>query len=427
MKHGIRLSIVALVCLCLVAGIAGAQDLPSASPASVGMSAERLERIDTVMERFIAESRIAGMVTMIARHGKLVHCEAYGKMDIEENMPMKVDALFRVASMSKLVTAVAGLILYEEGRFLLDDPVSRYIPAFKDMRVFVPASEGGSSSKSLTTVPAKREITVRMLFNHTSGFTYGTGEVGKQYSKAGIGMGLTPTEGTIGDMVAKLAKQPLLFHPGDRWEYGLSNDVLGYFIEIVSGMRLDAFCRERIFEPLEMNDSGFYFPDYRQDDIATLYRRNRDGEIKRIPPEGLLGPKTDYFSGGAGLIMSASDYLRFGQMLLYGGELDGVRILSRTTVELMSRVSESSPYIWEGRDGVRSTHGDQYALGVGVRTNPDDLGSPGTYGWGGAYHTHVWIDPKEDMVGVFMSQLGGGDIRRHHREFKILAYQAIDD
>ena len=402
-----------------------AQALPKTKPESVGMSSERLDRIDTVMRDYIDQNRISGMVTMIARRGKIVHSRAYGMQDIEENKQMKANALFRIASMSKPITAVAAFILYEEGRFLLSDPVSKYIPELKDMTVLVPAPGERPDSPHYSIVPAKRQITVRNLFNHTAGFTYGSGQVGKLYAEAGISSGLSPTEGTIGDMVKKIAEQPLMFEPGERWEYGLSNDVLGYLVEVISGQTLDTFCRERIFEPLGMTDTGFYVPEVNRDRLASMYTRTRDGGLRKRPSENTLGPVTRYFSGGAGLITSAADYLRFGQMLLNGGELDGVRILSRKTVELMTAVDDNTPYIWEGRDGVRSTHGDQFALGVGVRTETDDLTSNGAFGWGGAFHTHVWIDPQEEMVGVFMSQLGGGDIRRHHRTFKNLAYQAI--
>ncbi len=422
-KH-LFIAAVAAACI-VIASPSAAQKIRTVKPESAGMSTERLGRIDTVMREFIDRKRISGMVTAVARNGGIVHFKAHGMADIEAGRPLTPDALFRIASMSKPVTAVAALILYEEGRFLLSDPVSRYIPELSGMTVVVPASGEGYDSPHYAVVPAKKDILVRHLFMHTAGFTYGTGQVGRLYRSAGVQDGLKPATGTIGDMVKLLAKQPLLAEPGEQWEYGLESDVLGYLVEVVSGQPLDVFMRERIFAPLGMNDTGFSVPDSDRTRLVPVYSRTREGGIEKRPDGSYIGGPTGFFSGGAGLITSAGDYLRFAMMLLNGGELDGVRILGPKTVELMSAVDDSFPYIWEGRDGVRSTHGDRYALGVGVRTETDDLTPNGAYGWGGAFHTHFWIDPEENIVGVFMSQLGGSDIRRHQRIFKELVYQAV--
>lgn len=403
-----------------------AKELPKASPESEGFSADRLKRIDTVMQGFVDSHSSAGMVTLMAREGKIVFSNVYGMADIEEKKPMTAETLFRIASMSKPITVVAALILYEEGRFLLTDPVSKYIPEFAHPMVIKPVDGQDIYSPYFGIVPAKKTLTVRNLFNHTSGFSYGIGPHAKMYADDNITVGLAPMQGTIGDMVKRLATKPLLFEPGERWEYGLSNDVLGYLVEVLSGQTLEQFCTERIFVPLGMKDTCFQVPPEKRSRLASRYARTRDGGLSKVPASEMIGGPTKYFSGGAGIISSAPDYLRFAQMLLNGGELDGVRILGRKTVELMSAVTNDSFYIWEGRDGVRSTHGDRYAFGVGVRTESDDLTPNGSYGWGGAFHTHFWIDPEEHVVGVFMSQLGGSDIRRQPRLFKDLVYQALE-
>ncbi|MFC1693136.1 serine hydrolase domain-containing protein [Candidatus Latescibacterota bacterium] len=406
------------------------QGLPSAVPEDVGLSSERLNRISKVLQEFVDQKKISGMVTLVARHGKVAHLEAFGMKDIEAGEQMRVDTMFRIASMTKPVTAVAAMILYEEGHFLLSDPISRYIPEFKNPRVLVPSSPGDVSSRAYTIVPAKSEITILNLLNHTSGLTYGAGYLGEFYRDAGISNGLSSTEGTIGDMVKKLAKLPLYHHPGEDATYGLSLDVLGYIVEIVSGIPLDRFFHERIFNPLDMNDTYFYPPEDKLHRVAALYARNEKGGIdsqqERKIPSVLLGPRT-YFAGGGGLVSTISDYARFAQMLLNGGELDGVRLLSRKTVELMTTNSLGELYILKDYNDTRATHGDKYGLGLGIRTERGDIESIGTFGWGGAFHTLFWVDPKEDMVGIFMSQLQASGNLYQHKKFRILAYQAIVD
>ncbi len=402
------------------------QGLPYVSPENVGMSLERLRRISPVMEQYVEQNRIAGAVTLIARHGKTVYLNKFGMMDIEADKSMRTDAIFRIASMSKPITCTAIMILLEEGHFLLSDPISKFIPEFRNPQVL----ESSSTDDSFTLVSAKREITIKHLLNHTSGITYGSGSHGEFYRKAGISSGLFRTKGTIGEMVKKLAGLPLNHHPGDGWSDGLSQDVLGYLIEVVSGMPLDKFLQKRIFEPLGMKDTFFYIPEDKQERLTSLYSLKNNSVLEKQPggavEAGFPGERT-YFSGGGGLCSTISDYVRFSQMLLNRGELDGVRILSRKTVELMTTDSTGGIKILQDTDDTRATHGDSYGLGLGIRTEPGDIESQGTFGWGGAFYTLFWIDPKEDLIGIFMTQLQSGVDKSLHRKFRILAYQAIVD
>lgn len=403
----------------VVASTLLAQDVKITRPEKVGMSSERLDRISPKMQQFIDENRISGMVTLIARKGKIVHLEANGMMDIENGIPMRTDALFRIASMSKAVTSAAAMILFEEGAFMLDDPVSQYIPEFAGQQVIALNPDG-----TTRLVPVTQEITVRHLMTHTSGIPYGHPLLRDRYSEARIYSGTGPTEGTIGEMVRRLATQPILFNPGERWEYGLNIDVLGRLVELWSGQSLAEFMRERIFEPLGMQDTFFSVPADKLNRLANVYIRSDSG-LTRKPDDQLPPTDTAYYSGGAGLVTTATDYLRFCLMVLNRGELDGVRILGRKTAEFMTAELPDSKYLWEGRDGVRATHGDKHALAGGIRTDRNYIDSIGSFSWGGAFHTLFWVDFEEEMAGVFMSQLQGPYIRLHHRTFKNMAYQAI--
>jgi len=422
-----RTIVLATILLLVTAVIVSGQGLPTASPEDVGLSGERLARIKPVMEQYVTQKKIVGGVTLVARRGKVAYLETFGMQDSEAGKPMRTDTIVRIASMTKPVTATAAMILYEEGKFLLSDPVSKYIPEFKDPHVVVPNPD---SSSSFIIVPAKREITIRMLLNHTSGLTYGGGKLGDYYSKAGV-TGWQPRDrGTIGDMVKKLAPLPLNHQPGEEWAYGLSQDVLGYLIEIVSGMPLDQFFRERIFEPLRMNDTFFFPPEAKLSRLSPNYTMTADGVIERqkdAPGEIITQDRGIYFSGGGGLYSTATDYVRFAQMLLNGGELDGVRILSRKTVELMTTDSTGGIVILEGTGDTQATHGDRYGLGLGIRGEPGDIESTGTFGWGGAFHTLFWVDPKEELIGIFMTQLGSMADKSQHRKFRVMAYAAIID
>ncbi len=407
--------------------------LPTAAPESVDLSSERLERIAATIQRSIDEGRLAGAVELVARHGKVAYFKAVGMADRDAKKPMSTDALFRICSMSKPITSAAVMMLYEEGRFTLDEPVSDFIPEFKNMKVLDPPWPQDKTSPPGALVDAKRPITIFELLTHTSGLTYQwNARLGKSYIEAGIGSGLSQHEGTIGDAVKKLAAQPLLFQPGDDWEYSLADDVLGYLVERVSGMPFDRFLEERIFKPLGMKDTSFFLPADKVARLATAYTYYADKGLEPIRDGQRVkesfysfsadypynGPKT-YFSGGGGLVSTAADYYRFCQMMLNGGELDGVRILSRKSVELMSQ---------NHAQGKLDDFG--YGLGFGDISEPKqltELGSVGSYFWGGFYYTSFVIDPKEDLIAIFMAQLHptGGlnlDSKAIH-----LAYQAIKD
>ena len=404
-----------------------AQGLPTASPESVGLSAQRLERIGAIVQRDIDENRLSGSVTLVARKGCVAWFKAQGMMDKEAGKPMKPDAIFRICSMTKPITSVAIMMLYEEGRFLLNDPVSKFIPEFKNPKVLVRPPSGEPYA-----VPANKEITIRQLLTHTSGLTYHWNpDLGARYKEAGIAHGLLQYNGKIADNIKALAGLPLLFPPGERYEYSLSVDVLGYLVEVVSGMSLDEFFRKRIFEPLGMKDTHFYLPDEKTARLATAYTWYAGKGLKRFPDEPIAegafvysadypyrGPKSLY-AGGAGLSSTAADYARFCQMMLEGGKLDGARLLSRKSVELMTQ---------DQLGKINADTGFGLGFGVaGIKGPLTELGSPGRYGWGGFYYTYFFIDPKESMVGIFMAQLHPTGGLSLDRTFETLAYQAIVD
>ena len=404
-----------------------AQELPTAKPETLGLSSERLERIATTIQHNIDNKRIAGAVTLVVRHGRVAWFRAQGMADREAGKPMPADAMFRICSMSKAITTVAAMMLYEEGEFLLDEPVSKYLPKFKDMKVLVKPAKGEPY-----TIPATKEITIRDLMRHTSGMTYNWNEdLGPMYEKAGVASGLLPYDGTIGDSTRRLAALPLLFDPGEKWEYSLSVDVLGRLIEVVSGKPLDQFFRTRIFEPLGMKDTYFFPPDNKLGRLATAYTYYPESGLNRFSDapirEGSFVYSADYpangpkklFSGGAGLVSTAMDYARFCQMMLDEGKFGNTRLLSRKSVELMTH------------DQLGKISADQaFGLGFGIegmKAPLAELGTPGAYAWGGFFYTAFSIDPKEQMIVVFMAQLhptGGLELDRQVHE---LAYQAIND
>jgi CubicO group peptidase (beta-lactamase class C family) len=340
---------------------------------------------------------------------------------------MRTDNMFRICSMTKPVTSLAVMMLYEEGHFLLEDPISKFLPEFRNPKVFVKPASGEPYS-----IPATREITIRDLLRHTSGLTYQwNSDLGPLYKKADVPSGVMQYEGTIADGVKRLAGVPLLFNPGDRWEYSLGVDVLGRLVEVVSGKPLDLFFRERIFEPLGMKDTYFYPPDPKIDRLATAYTYYPDKGLNRFPDtpitEGSLVYSADYpirgpkklFSGGAGLVSTAQDYARFCQMMLDGGKTGNARLLSRKSVELMTH------------DQLGKINADQsFGLGFGVeggKTPLSELGSEGAYSWGGFFYTAFSIDPKEQMIVIFMAQLHPTGDLRLDREVHALAYQSISD
>lgn len=425
-----------LLFLLVFAPTVAAQELETAAPEDVGLSSERLDRLTAVLQSYVDDGRVAGGVALLMRHGAVAYLQPFGWADREAGVPMQRDTIFRIASMTKPVTSVAVMILYEEGKLLLDDPVSKYIPAFKDMTVLIPDPNASASGAPYRLAPADRPITIRHLLTHTSGITYGfLGQkpIADMYKKAGISDGLAQTEGTIGEMAQKLARQPLVAQPGETFQYGLSTDVLGHLVEVVSGQTLDAFFRERIFEPVGMKDTHFFLPPQKRARLAAVYTPKPDGGIEKLG-EGRIemgpvvfstsypysGPKT-YFSGGAGLVSTAEDYARFLLMLLNGGFLYDAPLLSRKTVELMTvnQIGE-----------MNLSRGVKFGLGFSVDLGPDQsgqIGSYGVYGWGGFFNTRFWVDPEEYFIGVIMTQrYPSGDVDILDK-FRVMAYQAVVD
>jgi CubicO group peptidase (beta-lactamase class C family) len=425
-KNANRVAVLLGVVILSIAALA--QDLPTATkPETLGLSSERLERIGTTVQHDIDDKRIAGAVTLVIRHGQVVWFKSQGMMDREAARPMRADAMFRICSMSKPITSVAVMILYEEGKFLLDDPVSKYLPEFKNPKVLVKPASGDAY-----TIPATEQITIRDLLRHTSGLTYNwNDELGPMYEQANVASGLLQYDGTIGDSVKNLAGLPLLFNPGERFEYSLGVDVLGRLVEVVSGKPLDEFFRARIFEPLGMKDTYFYPPDNKLDRLATAYTYYPDKGLNRFPEtpikEGPFSYSADYpsrgpkklFSGGAGLVSTAMDYARFCEMMLNEGKAGNSRLLSRKSVELMTH---------DQLGKIGPDRGFGLGFGVdGVKAPLSELGSAGEYNWGGFFYTGFSIDPKEQMIVIFMAQLHPGGGLTLDRQVHALAYQAIID
>ena len=429
-KHGASIGL-ALVLLFVPAGrttaeTAAAKALSQAPPAAVGLSAERLERLSAVMRQAVDDGRAAGIVTLVARRGRIVHFAAFGKQDVESGVPMARDTIFRIASQSKAVTSVAAMVLVEEGKLLLSDPVSKYVPAFKKTVVRVPPPEGAKDAAG-GTVPAKREITIRDLLTHTSGVSYGSGPLEAQYKAANVlDWYFADKDEPIGAAIERLAALPFEAQPGEKYIYGFSTDILGYVVEKASGQSLDEVFRTRILGPLRMTDTHFFLPKDKAARLAAVYSAAEGGKIQRAPDAGtgqgdyVNGPRR-CFSGGAGLLSTATDYARLLEMLRNGGELDGVRVLGRKSVELMTTNHVGTLY-QEGRFGFGLAFEITEHVGRAGR-----YGSVGEFGWGGAYHTNYWVDPAEGLVAVFMTQLlpaGGSDL---HAKFRSLLYQAIVD
>jgi CubicO group peptidase (beta-lactamase class C family) len=426
----------AAVLITAAAQAAPADPLPRARPEEVGMSSERLANLTPVLKRYVDDNLVAGSVALVARRGKIVYFEAFGQQDREARVPMQKDSIFRIASQSKAVVTAAAMMLVEQGKLLLNDPVGKYIPEFRDTKVAVPKEGGGYD-----VVKARRPITVRDLMTHTSGLSYGNGPAAEEWKKAGItGYYFSDRNEPIAATVARMAALPLDTHPGEKWVYGYSTDVLGVVVERASGKPLDEFLRANIIEPLAMSDTEFYLPKDKRSRLATVYARGTAGvgpppaptwsspPITRAPQDGAAGqgafvdgPRKS-FSGGAGLLSTAGDYARFLQAMLNGGELDGKQILSRKTVELMTTDHlRGIPY---------NTAGQGFGLGfsvvkdVGARGDP---GSIGEFGWGGAYHSTYWVDPVERLVVVYLTQLIPAADTDDFGKLRALIYQAIAD
>jgi len=408
-----------LAVMCGTALSAFAADLPRVRPEVVGLSSARLGRIGEVMQRYVDEGRLGGAVTLVAREGKVAYLQSFGKIDQATGAAMPVDAIFRIASQSKALTSVAVMILFEEGKLLLDDPVSKYIPEFAKTTVAVP--DGSKKGPGYKIVPAKRQITIRDLLTHTAGISYGYGPAKDLYEKAGLqGWFLADRPEPVGTYIRKLAALPFDAQPGEKHVYGYNTDILGYLVEVVSGLSLADFVRVRITEPLAMADTSFFLPEDKIGRLAAVYGIGKDGQAELVadPREAAYckGPRICY-AGGAGLVSTAQDYARFLLMLQSGGEWGGVHVLSPKTVELMTADHVGHLY---GNNG--------FGLGFWVTKELGRNGEPGSvgaYGWGGAYHTTYWVDPAEKLVAVFMTQLLPATGSDAHGKFKALVYQSI--
>jgi CubicO group peptidase (beta-lactamase class C family) len=412
-----------LLSVAAVTAHAAAAGLAPAAPARAGMSAERLERLTSALEGYVQRQQLAGSVALVARQGKVVYHQAFGQRDREAASPMRTDSIFRIASQSKGVIAVGTMMLVEEGKLLLTDPLGKYIPEFQNTTVAVARQGGGYD-----VVKARRAITIRDLLLHTAGISYGMGVSADAWQKAGIqNYYFSDRDEPIAATVARMAALPMDAHPGEQWVYGYSFDILGALIERVSGQSLDRYLEERVFSPLGMRDTSFYLPTDKRERLTAVYGRAADGKLVRAPAGGAAGqgafvdgPRKS-FSGGAGLLSTASDYARFLQMLLNGGEFEGRRLLSRKTVELMTS-DHLSPIVF--RPGVGEGLGFSVVKDLGLRGEP---GSVGEFGWGGAYHSTYWADPKEQLVVVYLTQLNpAGDIDDFGK-LRALVYQAITD
>ena len=407
--------------------------VPSGRPEEVGLSTERLQRVNEVVQRYIAAKEISGAVTVVTRRGRVAHFETHGLMDVESKTPMRKDGIFRMASMTKPVTGVAVLMLVEEGKVRLTDPVSRFIPEFKDTQVAIakPGPEGaapsggggrgrgrGAAPQEITLTPATRAITVRDLMTHTAGL--GSGGTGSR--EANRIAPRDPSE-TLAIHIPKLGAAPLDFQPGSQWAYsGLAGlEVLGRIVEVASGLTFDQFLRRRIFEPLGMKDTAFFPTPERMPRVVTLYRRTPEGSLVKDETPAWLSTKT-FFSGGAGLWSTAEDYTQFAQMLVNGGHVNGTRLLGPRTVEMMATNHVGELYA----ASAASRRGMGFGLTVEVVVDPiatSQRRSTGSFGWDGVFGTHFWVDPKEQLSGILMIQRS--IVNALNRDFENAVMQAI--
>ncbi len=401
------------------------------TPESVGLSASRLSRITTHFNRYVDEGRLPGYSVMIARRGEPAFFTRYGQSDVETGKPLAEDTLFRIYSMTKPITSVALMMLYERGLFQLDDPISDYLPALGDMKVYA-----NGDTDNYTVTPAEREITIRHLLTHTSGLTYGFMDahpVDAIYAARGIET--LGADYDIEEFVNRLGEVPLLFSPGDRWNYSVATDVIGRLVEVLSGEPLDAFFKEHILYPLGMNETAFSVDDNELPRFAACYTRNRDSfDLTDAPDTSSYRHKRPFLSGGGGLVSTTADYYRFCQMMLNRGELDGKRLLGRKTVECMTanHLPNGGDLTSLGQAVFSETRFDGVGFGLGFSIMLDPvqsqvLGSAGEYAWGGMASTGFWIDPAEELIGIFMTQLIPSAAYAIRRELRVLAYQSIID
>ena len=405
--------------------------LDLAAPEDVGLSPAQLARIDEhLRRRYLEPEKIAGCLTLVARGGKPTYLSAQGLMDRERGRPMQADTIFRIYSMTKPITSVALMQLYEQGHFQLDDPVHKFIPEWRDLRVF----QSGNHPHFLTR-PVDRPMTIRDLFSHQSGLTYGFMErtnVDAAYREVGVGG--PPVGGSLRQMIEQLSELPLEFSPGEAWNYSVATDVLAYLVEVFSGQPYDEYLRQHIFEPLGMVDTGFTVPTSKVDRFAANYRRDRNKKLVLLddPLTSHYTGDVTFFSGGGGLVSTAHDYYRFCQMMLNGGELEGVRILGRKSVELMTMNhlpgNRDLTDLAVGSFSETTYEGVGFGLGVSVTLDlavAQSIGSVGEYGWGGAASTAFWIDPLEDLIVIFMVQFWMSGTFNFRGQLKSIVYPAL--
>lgn len=398
--------------------------LQEGTPASVGVSPDRLARLDRVLQQYVDSGQQPGIVALLVRDGKIIYHKSFGQDDVAARTPLRRDAIVRIASQTKAITSIGLMLLFEEGKFLLDDPVSKYIPAFKNVRVLDKLNE---KDTTFTTVPAKREITIQHLLTHTSGISYpviGGKEFSAIYAKYRIPSGIGTPDGNLADAITRLAALPLAHQPGERWTYGLNTDVAGYLIEVLSGQSLSQFLQTRLFGPLGMKDTHFYLPADRQNRLAKLYTEDSTGRIQPLPARGGLSPDYPkqagtFYSGGAGLSSTAYDYAIFLQMLLNGGTYNGRQLLSPATVRMIT----------SNQIGELSLGANKFGLGFGLYTDKTQArigASVGSFDWGGIFGTSYWADPKEKIVGVLLTQKYPNTTARDlNDKFRVLVYQAL--
>ncbi|MDX8390155.1 MAG: serine hydrolase domain-containing protein [Mariprofundaceae bacterium] len=416
-----RLMFVVMLSLSFSTAHVWAADYYIVKPETVGLSSTRLKNMDRLIDSYVDEKKIAGAVVMVARKGKIAYFRESGIADVGK--PMQKDTIFRIVSMTKPITSTAIMILYEQGKLLLSDPVSKYIPEFRNQKVLVPQPEGSSFPYKLVSV--KREVQIRDLLAHTSGILYlflndvypnpGRQMVVDMYKEAGITDGFCRPDEEIGDMVKRLGRLPLYAHPGEVWDYGLNSDILGYLIEVISGQKFDAFVEQHIFKPLKMKDSHFYIPEEKLPRLAAVWKSDWKGSLIRADDKPIiagdlcLNPADaealsgKYLAGGASVLSTVYDYFRFAQMYLNGGELDGVRLLSRKTVELMTATN----HIGKHEAAFLHSKGWKFGLGFAIQSDREhsvDSGDAGTFEWAGIYSTRFSVDPKEEKITIFMSQ-----------------------
>ena len=424
-----KIFILSLALLLQLSFVAAQTIAPFTTSEAAGFSSERLKRLDQEMNAWAQKEWMNGGVALIIRNGKIAYYKAAGYNDMDNKWLMQKEGIFRIASQTKAITSVAMMMLFEEGKFLLDDAVSKYIPAFRKQQVL---DKFNAADSTYSTVPAKSEITIRQLFTHTSGLGYaqiGSAEANAIYAKNKLTAGIGVQDDNLLAAMNRLGKLPLMHQPGEKWTYGLNSDLLGCLVEVIAGMTLNNFFRTRIFEPLGMKDTYFLIPKEKASRLVNIYREDSTGRLLKAEPNLLNGPvgpdypliNSTYYSGGAGLSSTIYDYGVFLQMLLNNGVYNGKRLLSRNSVRIMT-MNQIGDVAYRGDD--------KFGLGFQVSTEKSsgkNLAQAGTYGWGGAFATSYWVDPKEKMVLLFYRQLRStthGDVVE---KFRALVYQALND